>query len=686
MDDDFARALNKFNSNRIFNKNNIIKNVNKIPEQNKKKTQLVLNKLKEDLELEYIHNSNNKICQKFLTLCLRKKSGKLNEHSDKIILPVSILKTLEKGTYSNEVSFPYTFSLKNVQNNYMTHACVLEFSSNEGIIEVSENIKENLGIFEKNGVIRILISYANLSKCDFIKFESLNENINDIKYVKNLLENKLSLNYSTLTLGDYVHINNLKFYISELEPDNAVSLINTDITVDICERKNINENQIDFFSNDNKISNNNNPYEIINNTQVNINNTINGEFKKYKFIINYNILELLKKGNISINIYLKSENINNFHIFISFPPYDDVSETVHHIHVDDCTDQIKIDKDLIQKCLRYHFICFQNDEKNENIQLSNTNDNKNNNLLCYDTNNLNQKSYQDYSEILEYLYDQFFPHIIFIGILSNSNIPLNYNLSSNVIENTLNLTKNKDIENQNIKINTNENIINNQNYIKCDNCLKDILDYNINMHKIHCIKNFSICNICKQPFKKNELINHIHCDICNEGMHINDKNKHNSIWHVKIKCLCEKYFYKKQFIFHQKLFCPKKLIFCPFCNIFTAHFTNIYDEDYIIANFFDKLDNKQINNISPNTNAHINSNFETKSIGYYVNLLHNNFNYFLKYIKNSEHEKYCGSKSISCIICKKNMYRNLYLNHLCSVHNLTKIESFKIINENIQLQ
>ncbi|EAA19820.1 hypothetical protein [Plasmodium yoelii yoelii] len=50
MDDDFARALNKFNSNRIFNKNNIIKNVNKIPEQNKKKTQLVLNKLKEDLD------------------------------------------------------------------------------------------------------------------------------------------------------------------------------------------------------------------------------------------------------------------------------------------------------------------------------------------------------------------------------------------------------------------------------------------------------------------------------------------------------------------------------------------------------------------------------------------------------------------------------------------------------------
>ncbi|CAD2099233.1 ubiquitin fusion degradation protein 1, putative [Plasmodium vinckei brucechwatti] len=691
MDDDFARALNKFNSNRLFNKHNIIKNVNKTTERSQNKKQSILNKLKEDLELEYIHSSNNKICQKFLTLCLRKSSGKLNDHSDKIILPVSILKTLEKGTYSNEVSFPYTFSLKNVQNNYMTHACVLEFSSSEGIIEVSENIKENLGIFEKNGVIRILVTYANLSKCDFIKFESLNENINDIKFMKNLLENQLSLNYSTLTLGDYVHINNLKFYISELEPDNAVSLINTDITVDICERTNISGNQINFFSNDIKNSNNNNPYEIINNTQVNITNIINSNFKKYKFIINYNILELLKKGNISINISLKSEDINKFNIFISFPPYDDVSETVHHLHFDDCSDQIKIDKEIIQKCLKYHFIYFQSERENEATQhatsIATTNDN--NNLLCcdnYDGNNSPQKSSQDYSEILEYVYDQFFPHIIFLGISSNSNSPVEYNLSTNIIENALSSIKDKDIENQAIKKSANNNMIHNQNYIKCDNCLKDILEYNINMHKIHCLKNFSICNICKQSFKKNELINHIHCDLCNEGMHINDKNKHNLIWHVKIKCLCEKSFYRKQFIFHQKLFCSKKIIFCPFCNIFTAHFTNIYDEDFIIANFFDQLDNKQVNNIYPNNNGQINPNFETKSISYYVNLLHNNFTYFLKYIKNSEHEKYCGSKSVSCIICKKNMYRNLYLTHLISFHNFTKIDAFKIINENIQIQ
>ncbi|VWU48423.1 hypothetical protein HEP_00034700 [Hepatocystis sp. ex Piliocolobus tephrosceles] len=86
MDDDFLRAINKFNSNLYYNKRIITNNLDKIKKKNEKKTGAHVNKLKEDLELQYIHNSNNKICQKFLTLIHHNKSSKLNKHSDKIIL------------------------------------------------------------------------------------------------------------------------------------------------------------------------------------------------------------------------------------------------------------------------------------------------------------------------------------------------------------------------------------------------------------------------------------------------------------------------------------------------------------------------------------------------------------------------------------------------------------------------
>lgn len=58
--------------------------------------------------------------------------------------------------------------------------------------------------------------------------------------------------------------------------------------------------------------------------------------------------------------------------------------------------------------------------------------------------------------------------------------------------------------------------------------------------------------------------NHIHCDICNEGMHKNKKKTHELIWHTQIKCVCDKLLFRKQFIFHQNLFCPKKIIYCTF--------------------------------------------------------------------------------------------------------------------------
>lgn len=432
------------------------------------------------------------------------------------------MKTLEKGNYKNEVEFPYTFSIKNVQNNYITHACVLEFSSNEGIIFVSDNIKENLGLNkpQNSSIARVLITYCILSKCDFIKLDSLNNNINDIKYMKNLLENELSLNYSTLTLGDYIHINHLNFYISELEPDNAVSLINTDINVDICER-----NNMEGYKNVNILGDHKDIYEIIK-IDIPINSSIQKGMNKYKFVLNNNTLDLLKKGKIELAIHLQSQMmLHSLNLFISLPPLDSVSEVLHHLYIDDySTDEIIINREVIRNILKLHFACMIKEQPyNKNNDNHHANDKEDNvhNGTCNDHHEDDKIEKQNYDDsFLEYIFEHFFPHIIYIGVHNYMDTLVDYSIclklngeknmstkkddsnnkcvnTSGFIHNNINLLKNININTQDIDNNNNDDT-----YITCDNCLKNILKYNIHMHKIHCLKNFTLCNICKKSVEK----------------------------------------------------------------------------------------------------------------------------------------------------------------------------------------
>ncbi|GAB66819.1 ubiquitin fusion degradation protein UFD1 [Plasmodium cynomolgi strain B] len=683
MDDDFVRAVNKFNANLGIHKKSSVRDLSEKKEKKEKVDDENANKLKEDLELHYIHNSNNKICQKFLTLPLSAKSDKLNSHSDKVILPVSILKTLEKGFYRSEVEFPYTFSLKNVQNNYITHVCVLEFSSNEGIIHVSENVKENLGIKQNSGIVRLLVTYANIPKCDFIKFESLNENTSNIKFMKNLLQNELNLNYSTLTLGDYVHINNLSFYISELEPDNAVSLINTDITVDICERKNVGEKKEESSNCLNDF------YEPINTTDVNINSTIRKGMKKYKYFFHYSVLDLLKKDKIEIKISLHSiGSHNDLDLYVSFPPHDSVSDVLHHLHFDDLSKDVIINRDLMTKSLMLHFACFAKEREDdgtdgvprggaaervsrEDNSASVTSSGPEKDAPPSVPSKETPPSAPQHKEdpFLEYLYDQYFPHLMYIAISCSAETEVQYTLSMKVsTEGETEALKGDEAEGKrdppaaSTSIRPTESSSSGHKFIKCNNCLKDIFENNLSMHQIHCLKNISLCNICKKSFQKKDIFNHTHCDICNEGISKSDKKKHNYTWHTKIKCACEKYFYKNNTFSIKHYFVQKKL-----SSVLTV---TVYNEDYILANFLDKFDDQE--------------NFTSKSVPYYMHLLHTNFSFFVKYINHTEHEKYCGSKSVICIFCKTSMHRNRYLAHLMFFHDKDKKESFMLINENLE--
>lgn len=633
MDDDFERALNKFNSRFRFNLKESVNKIKEFQKRNEKQEEEKKNKLKEDLELHYIHYSNTNVYQRKLTLPLGKKCSKLANYSDKIILPVSILKILETESHTGDVEHPYTFSIKNLNNNYITHAGVLEFSSEEGIILVSENIKENLELNRKYGTTRLLVTYVNLPKGNFIKFESINDTVENMKCMKRLMENYLSINYTTLTVGDIVHMDNLHFYVKELEPDNAVTLVNTDIEVDIC--KSDKKKKKSFFINSSDVCE-----EI--NTLSSVNTKISEDLKRFKFFINHKSAQLWKGGKNNLELVLLPENVKytNVQIFLAFPPYDHVSEVVHHAFFTN-VNKIVINKELIVKCLKTHFLCFLKEDE----------------------------------QFIESIIDLFFPHVIYFGISSvdksHSDVTFFIQWVKSEDE-TTKLSIENDTEEKTVLTNIRSTCLENVVYKQCSNCFKDIVESNFVVHQVHCSKNITLCKICKKALNKKELVEHIHCDICNDVINPLLKNIHILLWHTKIKCLCGKDFYRKEFIFHQKLFCTKKFSYCAYCNIFTTSPINSVNEEQVLSFFFQKFEEQK--------------NFQKNdAFKYYLDMLYTNMNFFLEFIKATEHEQYCGTKSATCALCEKQIYRNVYMEHLNVFHQLEKVKSFQILSENIDV-
>lgn len=633
MDDDFERALNKFNSRFRFHLKESVNKIKELQNINDKQEEEKKNKLKEDLELHYIHYTNTDIYQRKLTLPLGKKCSKLNNYSDKVILPVSVLKILEKERHTGDVEHPYTFCIKHLDNSYITHAGVLEFSSEEGIILVSENIKENLQLNRKYGTTRLLVTYVNLPKGKFIKFESVNDTIGNMICMKHLMENYLSMNYTTLTVGDIVYIDKLHFYVKELEPDNAVTLVNSDIEVDICKSDKKKTNS--FFINSVEVCE-----EI--NTLSSVNTKISKDLKRFKFFINHNSAQLWKKGKSVLELVLLPENIKytNLQIFIAFPPYDNVSEILHHAFFTN-VNKIVINKELIVKCLKTHFLCFLKEEE----------------------------------QFVESIIELFFPHVLYIGISSvdKSQSDVTFflqwvkNEEETIKQSIEQVTEQKEVLNT-MRSTCLENVV----YKQCSNCLKDIVESNFVIHQVHCTKNITLCKICKQALNKKELGEHIHCDICNDVVNPLLKNIHFNLWHTKIKCVCGKDFYRKEFIFHQKLFCTKKFSYCSYCNIFTTSSINSVNEEQVLSFFFQKFEEKK--------------NFQKKdAFKYYTDMLYTNWNFFVEFIKTTEHEQYCGTKSVNCALCEKQIYRNEYMEHLNEFHQLEKVKSFQILSDNIDV-
>ncbi|KAJ8568575.1 hypothetical protein K7X08_028108 [Anisodus acutangulus] len=165
---------------------------------------------------------------------------------DKIKLPSPCFTELsdqgafDKGPLHFRVSVIYQSSPSDwndaEKNNRITHAGVLEFTADDGVVALPPHIRSNLFPADSPMVPMVEVSYVWLPKGTYAKLQPVEAGFSDIPNHKAVLETSLR-QHATLSEGDVLTVNHgvLTYHLRvlELKPSSSVSVLETDIGVDV---------------------------------------------------------------------------------------------------------------------------------------------------------------------------------------------------------------------------------------------------------------------------------------------------------------------------------------------------------------------------------------------------------------------------------------------------------------------
>lgn len=171
---------------------------------------------------------------------------------DKLILPQSALEALEKqgalehGMLSFSVSLPSAYG--GVLGKELTHAGVAEFTAEEDTVGVPPRValclSKGAGVDSLASVPQVEVHYVRLPKArkSTVKFQPRGEGFHagGLQAVRMDLEHVLQESlrgHTALTVGDWLPIRHngitYELVVKELEPEPQLSLIDTDLTVEV---------------------------------------------------------------------------------------------------------------------------------------------------------------------------------------------------------------------------------------------------------------------------------------------------------------------------------------------------------------------------------------------------------------------------------------------------------------------
>ena len=173
--------------------------------------------------------------------------------------------------------------------------------------------------------------------------------------------------------------------------------------------------------------------------------------------------------------------------------------------------------------------------------------------------------------------------------------------------------------------------------VQCKNCNAWIPQTTITMHSAFCERNNIACIKCSQVFKRSEFSNHWHCEMadCQYMGDIRGKEKHHKYIHIPTCCDCGSLYFLSDLANHRMTDCPERMIICRFCHLMVR--------------------------AGPKS-------FLAKDLYLGTGL--------------TEHESVCGSRTITCINCQKQVQLKEIQIH-SKLHSLAEKSTPKLICSNI---
>ncbi|CAJ1971156.1 unnamed protein product [Sphenostylis stenocarpa] len=229
---------------------------------------------------------------------------------DKIKLPPSCFTELsdqgafDKGPIYFQLSLVHkesssSFQDTNKDNQGTTHSGVLEFTADEGQVGLPPHVRNNLFSEGASESPLVEVRYVWLPKGTYAKLQPERVGFSDLPNHKAILETSLR-QHATLSQGDILTVNYgelaYKLRVLELKPSSSVSVLETDIEVDIVDPDTSSEKADEHVL-------------IPLAFGMSQSGTVEeGKFVYYKFSIDNNVIwEKLSSGNSCIEVKLESE-------------------------------------------------------------------------------------------------------------------------------------------------------------------------------------------------------------------------------------------------------------------------------------------------------------------------------------------------------------------------------------------
>ncbi|KAF9926635.1 hypothetical protein FBU30_003819 [Linnemannia zychae] len=424
-----------------------------------------------------------------------------------------------------ELPSPLIFQIRNPANRFLIHGGVREFSADDGQVYLPEWMMTSLAL---NPGDQVMIKYASLPKGIWAKFRPVTADYLEILDFRALFEAQLRANYTALTRGEVLKVyqgnKEFEFIIEELKPapGDAVCIIDTDLEVNIepLEMKADEETILSAgrMSNgvrpkDPESGNSGHVLKIGSERQGRV---PQGEYERWAIDIPNRkssveiVVHVQEPGDLDVVISTKLPVSLQDHIWANF------ESTSSRIIIIPASDQ---DYAGQQDSQTIHVAVYGRKSSITTTSIS----------------SFPVSTVPDLTGITLYsIQINYYNDVNSSSTIPSGNIP------------------NKDVP----------------GFHECTNCGSWIPERTKELHNNFCHRNNAKCDSCNLVMKKEDFLNHFHCDHCDKYGDISEKKKHMEIYHGWYQCSCGSFESSAlpELAIHRREACPEKLIICRYCH------------------------------------------------------------------------------------------------------------------------